>query len=278
MSDWSCEVLQAGALRLDGGGMFGIIPKAMWSTWAHPDESNRIPLQTNCLLLRSSAGTVLVETGCGDKWTDRERAMYGLEDRTIVDAPARSTPRPDEIDLVVVTHSTSTMRAASRPSTRTIPTPRSLRPVFRNAEVVVRASSGMDAVANRSTMTRTYLRSHLDPIDDRLRLVEGGEEVLPGLRVEPVPGHTRASRASWSRPPPGRSRSSAISSPPAITSITRRHRLRHGSVRDHDGRSEPCSNGRSGNDGRSPSITTSRCPRPVDRDARGRHELTNRDS
>ena len=280
MSDWSCEVLQAGALRLDGGGMFGIIPKAMWSTWSHPDESNRIPLQTNCLLLRSSAGTVLVETGCGDKWTDRERAMYGLEDRTIVDALREVDITPDEVDLVVVTHLHFDHAGGLTTFDADDPDPsKPALPVFRNAEVVVQRLEWNDAVANRSTMTRTYLRSHLDPIDDRLRLVEGGEEVLPGLRVEPVPGHTRGQQGVLVETTSGtiaflgdllptrhhvhHSAATAYDMDPYETMTVKRalleraFRERWALALDHDFEV--------------PLVQ-------VDRDARGRYELTNRDS
>jgi len=183
---WSWSVLRAGGLRLDGGGMFGIIPKAMWSSWVGPDETNRIPLETNCLLLRRGDRTVLVETGCGDKWNDKERAMYGLDGRTVVDALVEARVDPASIDTVIVTHlhfdhagglTTNDENGASRP-------------IFPNAEIVVQRREWDDALANRSTMTRTYLRSNLDPLADRIRLVDGASAVLPGIRVEPLPGHT----------------------------------------------------------------------------------------
>ncbi|MCP4894453.1 MAG: MBL fold metallo-hydrolase, partial [Actinomycetales bacterium] len=101
---WKWRVLRAGGLRLDGGGMFGIIPKAMWSGWTTPDEENRIGLSTNCLLLENGTRRVLVETGCGDKWTERERANYGLESRTVMDALLEQDVDPDSIDTVITTH------------------------------------------------------------------------------------------------------------------------------------------------------------------------------
>ncbi|MFM8699747.1 MAG: hypothetical protein ACKOF7_14065, partial [Phycisphaerales bacterium] len=80
------RVLRAGGIRLDGGGMFGIIPKAMWSRWVTADADNRIPLAMNCVLLerddpsvRGRPMRVLVETGAGAKWSDKDRAIYAFE-------------------------------------------------------------------------------------------------------------------------------------------------------------------------------------------------------
>ena len=186
MAIWNHHVLRAGNLRLDGGGMFGIIPKSMWSGWTMPDDLNRIDLQTNCLLLRRDDATVLVETGCGDKWNDRERAMYGLESRTAIDALREHELEPEDIDLVVVTHlhfdhagGLTRLRGDE------------VVPTFPRAPIVVQRTEWEDALANRSTMTRTYLRDHLDPVADLVRCVEGEDEILDGLRVLPVPGHTR---------------------------------------------------------------------------------------
>lgn len=186
MNNWKHDVLRAGGLRLDGGGMFGIIPKSMWSGWTTPDDANRIDLQTNCLLLRRDDRTVLVETGCGDKWKDREREMYGLESRTILNALREHDVAPEDVDLVIVTHLhfdhagglTRTEGGVAVPS-------------FPRAKIVVQRTEWEDALANRSTMTRTYLRNHLDPIGDLVQCVEEEDEILPGLRVVPVPGHTR---------------------------------------------------------------------------------------
>jgi len=174
--------------------MFGIIPRTMWSRWTIPDASNRIALQTNCLLLRNGDRTVLVETGCGDKWTDKERANYALENRSVVDALHEIDVDPRQIDLVIVTHlhfdhagglttAVGDVGASSHDA--------DARPVFPNAKVVVQSQEWKDATSNRSTMTRTYLASHLGPVADRILAVEGSAEILPGIRVEPVPGHTR---------------------------------------------------------------------------------------
>ncbi len=189
MSNWSWNVLQAGALRLDGGGMFGIIPRTTWKDWIETDDSNRIPLQTNCLLLRRDGMTVLVETGCGDKWMPAERDFYAIEDRTVVDALHEIAIAPEDVDLVVVTHlhfdhaGGLTRIEGGGADARVVP-------VFPNAEVVVQRTELEDATANRSTMTRTYLPNHIEPMGHRFRPVDGNAQILPGLRVQPLPGHT----------------------------------------------------------------------------------------
>ena len=179
------EALRTGAFRLDGGGMFGLIPKPMWSQWTAPDADNRIALLTRSLLVESRDGLVLVEAGCGDKWTDRERAMYDLERRTAVDALAELGVDPRDIAHVVLTHlhfdhaaGLTRMGAAG------------LESVFANARIHVQRQEWLDALANKSTMTRTYLRTHLDPIAERVELHQGPAEVVAGVRVMPAPGHT----------------------------------------------------------------------------------------
>lgn len=193
---WSWTVLRAGAFRLDGGSMFGVVPKAIWAKLAPPDEANRIPLQTNCLLVRSPGTTVLIETGYGGKWDEKERKIFGLESRTIVDALREQSIEPDAIDHVIVSHlhfdhaGGLTRHDASGDAVATFP----------NATVHVQQREWEDALANRSTMTKTYLRSHLDPVADRIALHDGEEAIMLDEAAEPItvwpmPGHTWGQQA-----------------------------------------------------------------------------------
>jgi len=178
--------IRAGGFRLDGGAMFGLIPRTIWETWIAPDAHNRIALATNCLLLDDGSRKVLVETGYGDKWSDKERAIYQLAPRTISDALREQGVEPESIDHVIVTHlhfdhaAGLTRRGAGDALERTFP----------NAEIVVQQREWDDAIANRSTMTRTYLPSHLEPIRSAVRLLDGPTEALPGIVVRPLVGHT----------------------------------------------------------------------------------------
>lgn len=179
------EPLRTGSFRLDGGGMFGLIPKAMWSQWLEPDAHNRIALATRSLLVESRDGLVLVEAGSGDKWTDRERAMYELERRTAVDALGELQVDPRDIAHVVLTHlhfdhaAGLTRLGAS-----------SVESVFPNARIHVQRQEWADALANRSTMTKTYFRSHLDPVATQVELHDGACAPLAGISLIPTPGHT----------------------------------------------------------------------------------------
>ena len=182
---WQVTILRAGSFRLDGGGMFGIIPKVLWSRWVEPDAENRIGLQTNCLLLQDGSRNVLIEAGCGDKWSERERTQFAMERRTVVDALAEAGVAADRIDTVIVTH----LHFDHAAGLTRIEDGRA-SPVFPNAEVLVQRQEWLDALANRSTMNKTYFPSTLEPIADRVRLLDGACEPLPGLQVEPLPGHT----------------------------------------------------------------------------------------
>ena len=179
------EPLRTGAFRLDGGGMFGLIPKTMWSQWTEADAHNRIALATRSLLVESRDGLVLIEAGYGDKWSDRERAMYELERRTAVDALAELSVDPRDIAHVVLTHlhfdhaAGLTRAGAAGPE-----------PVFPNARIHVQRQEGHDALANRSTMTKTYFRSHLDPVATSVELHDGACTPLAGITLIPTAGHT----------------------------------------------------------------------------------------
>jgi len=188
---WSWKLLRAGSLGLDGGSMFGVVPKTIWSGLVVPDENNRIPLQTNCLLLEDGTTTILVETGFGDKWTDKERGFYDLERRSVVDALAEVGVEPQQVDRVIVTHLHFDHAAAlTRLGSGGEPVP-----TFPNARIVAQKTEWQDALANKSTMTRTYLKSHLEPVADQVDLVEGEVEIAAGLTVFPMPGHTWGQQA-----------------------------------------------------------------------------------
>jgi len=166
--------------------MFGVVPKAVWTRLVSPDQDNCIPLQTNCLLLEMHGSRILVETGNGSKWSQKERDIFGLEDRTIEVALGEAGVSPDQIDLVILTHLHFDHAGGL---TRQTPDGQ-LVSTFPCAEIVVQEQEWNDAMANRSTMSATYLRTHLDPIADQVRRIKGETTIIDGIRAIPTPGHT----------------------------------------------------------------------------------------
>lgn len=179
--------------------MFGLIPRVVWMKWFPAgviDDSNRMPMQTNALLLESGGRLVLIEAGIGDKMSAKEHAMYAQEmlpaarPRAIHDALHEVGCRVEDISAVICTHlhfdhagGLTRLEASGDPE----------RPVltFPNAEVFTQRREWEDALAGRSTMNKTYLPNHLTPeVRERIKLIDGEREIIPGITVIPVPGHT----------------------------------------------------------------------------------------
>ena len=99
------DLLRDGAFRLDGGAMFGVVPKPLWQRRKPSDDENRIQLGLNCLLVRGGGRTVLLDTGIGDKWTDKLRKIYGIERSPGIEAELeRVGVTADAIDTVILSH------------------------------------------------------------------------------------------------------------------------------------------------------------------------------
>ena len=192
MSDWKWQILQAGAFRLDGGAMFGVIPKALWGRMTTPDDANRISLQTNCLLLERGDRKVLVETGYGNKFGEKDRRNFAMQDRWISDALDEVGVRREDITDVVLTHLHFDHAGGLTYVEGDDPTPRSS---FPNATIYTQRLEWEDALSNKSTMTKTYLENHLTPIQQQVQFLEGEAEVMTGIWVRPVPGHTWGQQA-----------------------------------------------------------------------------------
>src|SRR2546430_2403173 len=100
------ELLRAGPLKLDGGGMFGVVPRVLWSKALPPDEKHRVTVAHNCLLLRridNPADLTVIETGSGDKRGAKMRDIFGLTDRTVENALPEDV-RPKDVRRVIVSH------------------------------------------------------------------------------------------------------------------------------------------------------------------------------
>lgn len=202
-----CHALEGGMQHLDGGAMFGVVPKPLWERRIAPDARNRIPLGMRCLLVEHPDGLVLIDTGLGNKEDAKFRDIYGVDNagangRTrIEDALAALGHRPEDIRWVINTHlhfdhaGGNTYRevvdgppdsAPAHPPARP-PVGGAVRISFPNATYVVQRGELEFARRRNERIQASYLPHNFDPID--FRLVDGETEVIPGIRCLPTPGH-----------------------------------------------------------------------------------------
>jgi len=182
-------MVNGGDFRLDGGAMYGVVPKTIWQKLVSCDDQNRCTYSTNCLLIETAGQRVLVDTGNGDKFPARLKEIYGIHhDRSIAIALAELGVEPASIDVVVLTHlhfdhaGGCTRRTAS-----------GLEPVFPRARHVVQRAE-LEAARHPHERNRaSYLAENFDPLveADLVQVVDGEVEVAPGVRVLSSPGHTR---------------------------------------------------------------------------------------
>ncbi len=184
-------LFSGGRIKLDGGAMFGLIPKALWARVYPTDEQNRIQLACNCLLVEwpGSDRRVLIETGHGPKYGEKEQKIFAIDPRTwILPSLREAGVDPDTITDVVVTH-----LHFDHAGGLTYPEGEQLRPTFSHARVHVLRAEFDDARANFGIMNATYRPENLQPLMEReaWRLLDGPAEIVPGVRSWPTPGHTR---------------------------------------------------------------------------------------
>ncbi|HET9387708.1 MAG TPA: MBL fold metallo-hydrolase [Gemmatimonadales bacterium] len=179
-----CHALEGGIQRLDGGAMFGVVPKPLWQRRIAPDERNRIPLALRCLLVEHDDGLVLIDTGIGNKENEKFRDIYGVENagrngRTkLEDALADLGHRPDDVKWVINTHLHFDHAGGNT-------TPQGL--AFPRAQYVVQRRELEFAKHTNERTAGSYLAHNFDRVP--FKLIDGETEVLPGIRAIPTPGH-----------------------------------------------------------------------------------------
>ena len=193
---FSLHCLSDGHWRMDGGSVFGVVPKVMWEKLKTPDARNRITMATNCLLVRTPEANILIEAGIGPKLSEKEREIYAY-DRVpgIPDALAAVGLQPADIDLVVLSHlhfdHVGALVTPGRDG--------ELSPLFPRARHVVQAAE-LEAWRHPDPRSRpSYKRENLQLLEDagRLQIVEGDNELGAGISVRVTGGHTAGHQAVY---------------------------------------------------------------------------------
>ena len=189
--DYRLEVLPDTEFRLDGGAMFGVVPRVLWSRVCPPDEHNRIRLNMNCLFIEAGRERILVETGMGDKWSARQTQMYAVgRKRTLGESLKAMTGfGPEEITIVINTHLHFDHAGGN---TRLDDAGRAV-PAFPNARYFVSRAEYEHARAPHERDRASYMPENWEPLleSGQLELKEAAYEVVPGLFMETVVGHSR---------------------------------------------------------------------------------------
>lgn len=186
------ETVDAGTLRVDGGAMFGAIPKEVWERRADPDERNRILLAMRCLYVETPTTRILVDTGAGQALTAAARNAWAIRNEgsptRLEDSLRALGVEPGDIDVVILTHLhfDHAGGATRREGERIVPS-------FPRARHVVRRGEWETARSGDRRVAEAYDPDALEPLATHglLDLIDRETEVAPGVRVVDMPGHTR---------------------------------------------------------------------------------------
>lgn len=169
--------------RLDGGAMFGVVPKPLWSRSIESDNRNRIPMGANLLLLETEEGWLLIDTGIGEKWDEKRRDIYDIELHDPWKALGVSL---DDISFVVFTHLHFDHSGGA-----TVKRGDKLVPTFKNARYFVQKKEWEDALNPNERTRASYRTIDFIPLQDRITLIDGERKITEEIRVLPTGGHTR---------------------------------------------------------------------------------------
>ncbi len=190
--DYRVEIIPDTEFRLDGGAMFGVVPRNLWSRACPPDEQNRIRMNMNCVYIEAGAEKILIETGIGEKWTAKQTAMYGItRERPLGESlSAIAGVEPEEITIVVNTH----LHFDHAGGNTKLDTSGQPVPAFPNARYFISRAEFEHAEQPTARDQASYLPENWQPLraSGQLELKEADYEVVPGLRMENHPGHNRS--------------------------------------------------------------------------------------
>jgi glyoxylase-like metal-dependent hydrolase (beta-lactamase superfamily II) len=190
----SVHAIQAGGQRLDGGAMFGVVPKPLWERKIPADDRNRIQLGMRTLLIEHPSGLVLIDTGAGNKEDQKFKLIYGIENdgadgrTSLEDGLLQIGARPEDIAIVINTHlhfdhaGGNTYRDESDV----------IRPAFPNARYFVKRGEYDYATHPNERTSASYFERNFMPVVSagKFEFVSREREIVKGVRVVPTPGHT----------------------------------------------------------------------------------------
>ena len=194
LGDYRVEIIPDCEFKLDGGAMFGVVPRVLWERVCPPDDLNRVALTCNCLFIDTGKEKILIETGMGEKWSAKETSIYGIyRDKPFAQSLLEITGcRPEDITIVINTHLHFDHAGGNTVSEPGAVATGFFVPQFKNARYLA-SRSEFNAAENPHERDRaSYLSENWHPLIDskQLELMSDTYEVVEGLTVEQVRGHS----------------------------------------------------------------------------------------
>jgi len=187
--DMELRLLNDGMFKLDGGAVFGLVPKPLWEKTTPADEANRVPMRCGVLLVRHRSANMLIDAGWGTKLPPKLQSIYGIEGCYLVGALAEAGLAPEDIDIVIFTH----LHVDHAGGATYLDDSGNPVPTFGRAEHVVQTAE-WGAALNPNELTRgSYQPDDLLPLEAAglVRLVDGDCDLIDGVKLVRTGGHTQ---------------------------------------------------------------------------------------
>ena len=187
LGNTTIDVVSDGTILLDGGAVFGQVPKALWELQMKPDRKNRVRMGLNCLLIQTPTMNILVDTGAGSKRVEKFRDIHGLNGNKLLKGLKRLGLTARDIDAVVLTHLHFDHGGGCTKLDRS----GNAVPTFTNATYMVQRASWDDANGPDERGQGSYYSNDFVPLEEsgNLKLLDGDSEIAPGVRTLVTNGH-----------------------------------------------------------------------------------------
>jgi len=193
-----------GSFYLDGGTMFGVVPKLLWSKIVEPDNLNRVEIPLNCLLIKAPNANILLDTGIGNKLDEKFREIYSVKQPPDLETGLKNLGlKLEDIDFVINTHlhfdhcGWNTIYKPEFNATDSSGRPMSgnneIISTFPRAKYIIQKQEWYDATHPNERTRASYLKENFIPLENsgQLILVEGEYEIIPGIKVINTISHTK---------------------------------------------------------------------------------------
>ena len=189
---YDLTAIETGRFRLDGGSMFGVVPKVLWNKSNPADDRNRIELALRTLLIRDDKHFIMIDTGIGDDWDEKFEDIYGVDHSkfSLQNSLGAVGLSCDDVTDVIITH----LHFDHVGGATFLDADGAFKPTFRNAKYYIQKKHYEWAVKPSEKDRASFVRERFEPLyqQGRLKLLEGESELFPGIFIWLSDGHTMA--------------------------------------------------------------------------------------